>query len=65
MVKPEQGNYKIYQFYKLNNKTDPNFPTLTSLTPEEPAAFEMAIHYGKQIDADIIMETDPDADRLE
>nr|WP_269748973.1 hypothetical protein [Metabacillus litoralis] len=49
----------------MNNKTDPNFSTMTSPNREESAAFEMAIHYGKQIDADIIMETDPDADRLE
>jgi phosphoglucomutase len=37
---------------------------VTSPTSEEPAAFEMAIHYGKQFDADIIIATDPDADRL-
>ncbi|KOO50435.1 phospho-sugar mutase [Priestia koreensis] len=43
---------------------DPNFSTVTSPNPEEHAAFELAIKYGKEIDADILMGTDPDADRL-
>ncbi|MGG1291459.1 phospho-sugar mutase [Bacillus smithii] len=43
---------------------DPNFSTVQSPNPEEHAAFEMAIQYGKKIDADILMGTDPDADRL-
>lgn len=43
---------------------DPNFSTVKSPNPEEHAAFEMAIQYGTEIDADILMATDPDADRL-
>ncbi|MEJ9149967.1 phospho-sugar mutase [Bacillus smithii] len=43
---------------------DPNFSTVQSPNPEEHAAFEMAIQYGKKINADILMGTDPDADRL-
>jgi phosphoglucomutase len=43
---------------------DPNFSTLESPNPEEHAAFEMAIRYGEEIDADILIATDPDADRL-
>lgn len=43
---------------------DPNFSTVKSPNPEEHAAFELAIQYGKEIDADILMGTDPDADRL-
>ena len=43
---------------------DPNFSTVKSPNPEEHAAFEMAILYGKQIGADILLATDPDADRL-
>ncbi|MFP8640616.1 phospho-sugar mutase [Priestia aryabhattai] len=43
---------------------DPNFSTVKSPNPEEHAAFELAIKYGKEIEADILMGTDPDADRL-
>lgn len=43
---------------------DPNFSTVKSPNPEEHAAFELAIRYGNEIGADILMATDPDADRL-
>lgn len=43
---------------------DSNFATVKSPNPEEHAAFELAIRYGEQINADILMATDPDADRL-
>ncbi|KAF0817839.1 Phosphoglucomutase [Bacillus sp. ZZV12-4809] len=43
---------------------DPDFSTVESPNPEEHAAFKMAIQYGKRMDADILMATDPDADRL-
>ncbi|MED3782846.1 phospho-sugar mutase [Geobacillus stearothermophilus] len=43
---------------------DPNFSTVASPNPEEHAAFALAIQYGEKIDADILMATDPDADRL-
>ncbi len=43
---------------------DPEFPTVTSPNPEEPGAFEYAIKLGKEIDADVLVATDPDADRL-
>lgn len=45
-------------------KPDANFSTVTSPNPEEHAAFELAIQYGEKIGADILMATDPDADRL-
>ncbi|MGN8647949.1 phospho-sugar mutase [Gracilibacillus sp. HCP3S3_G5_1] len=43
---------------------DPEFSTVQSPNPEEHQAFEMAIEQGKAIDADILIGTDPDADRL-
>ena len=43
---------------------DPNFSTVKSPNPEEHEAFELAIRYGKEIDADLLVATDPDADRL-
>jgi len=41
-----------------------NFPTVASPNPEEPAALNMAIQQAKAIDADIVMASDPDADRM-
>lgn len=43
---------------------DPNFSTVKSPNPEEHEAFTLAIKYGEQIGADLLMATDPDADRL-
>jgi phosphoglucomutase len=43
---------------------DPEFSTVKSPNPEEHAAFELAIEYGKKNKADILMATDPDADRV-
>ena len=40
------------------------FPTVVSPNPEEPAALEMAVKKAKEVDADIVMATDPDSDRL-
>lgn len=44
--------------------TDGNFPTLHSPNPEEPGALAMAIELAKEKGADLVMATDPDADRL-
>ncbi|ATA58959.1 Phosphoglucomutase [Geobacillus stearothermophilus] len=43
---------------------DPNFSTVASPNPEEHAAFAMAMELGKQVNADLLIATDPDADRL-
>ncbi|NOZ47874.1 MAG: phospho-sugar mutase [Chlorobi bacterium] len=41
-----------------------NFPTVHSPNPEEPAALKMAIEKAKKENADLVMATDPDADRV-
>jgi len=41
-----------------------DFPTVVSPNPEEPAALELAIAKAKETDADIVMATDPDSDRI-
>ncbi|MCP3031471.1 phospho-sugar mutase [Halobacillus sp. A1] len=43
---------------------DPEFSTVASPNPEEHQAFEMAIKKGKELGSDILIATDPDADRL-
>lgn len=44
--------------------TDGNFPTLRSPNPEEPDALSMALDLAREKKADLVMATDPDADRL-
>ncbi len=41
-----------------------DFPTVVSPNPEEPAALDMAIKKAQSVDADIVMASDPDADRM-
>ncbi|MEA3444271.1 MAG: phospho-sugar mutase [Bacteroidota bacterium] len=41
-----------------------NFPTVISPNPEEPAALNMALEKAREVDADLILATDPDADRV-
>lgn len=43
---------------------DGNFPTVKSPNPEEPAALEQALKMAEAIQADLVMATDPDADRV-
>lgn len=43
---------------------DGNFPTLRYPNPEDPAAFDYALKLAKEVDADLVLATDPDADRL-
>lgn len=67
--KPVREGLKAFGFtnvtvVKEQEFPDANFSTVQSPNPEEHAAFELAIQYGKEIDADLLMATDPDADRL-
>ncbi|WP_445487865.1 phospho-sugar mutase [Niallia sp. 03133] len=67
--KPVRDGLKAFGFenvtvVKEQELPDANFSTVKSPNPEEHAAFEIAIKYGKEIDADILLGTDPDADRL-
>ena len=43
---------------------DGNFPTVDYPNPEDKKAFKLAIQLAKEVDADIVLATDPDADRL-
>ncbi len=51
-VVPEQAN------------PDGNFPTVSYPNPEDPKAFKLALDLAKKVDADVVLATDPDADRL-
>lgn len=54
------------QVYVVPEQEQPDgrFPTISYPNPEDPKAFAMAIELAKKVDADIILATDPDADRL-
>lgn len=56
--------FKNVTVVKEQELSDPNFSTVKSPNPEEHAAFELAIRDGKKTGADILIATDPDADRL-
>ena len=43
---------------------DGNFPTVKSPNPEEPAAMALAVNKAKELNADLVLATDPDADRV-
>ena len=52
------------QVVKEQELPDPNFSTVDYPNPEEPAAFSLAMKYGEKNDADILLATDPDTDRM-
>lgn len=43
---------------------DKNFPTVDYPNPEDKKAFKLALELAKKVDADVVLATDPDADRL-
>ncbi|MBR6316261.1 MAG: phospho-sugar mutase [Lachnospiraceae bacterium] len=45
-------------------KPDPDFTTVSYPNPEDPAAFTLALELAKKENADVVLATDPDADRL-
>ncbi len=60
---------KKFGFTNINvveeqSKPDGNFPTVVYPNPEEPDALSLALKKAKEIDADILMGTDPDSDRV-
>ncbi len=59
----EETNYNVHPV-KEQMINDPNFPTVKLPNPEEKSAFELAEKLGKEINAELLIATDPDADRL-
>lgn len=59
----ELGFAKVY-VVEEQKAPDGNFPTVAYPNPEDGKAWELAIRMAKRIDADIVLATDPDADRL-
>lgn len=59
----EIGFENVY-VVKEQEKPDGRFPTVSYPNPEDPKAFELAMKLAKEVDADIVLANDPDADRL-
>lgn len=59
----ELGFENVY-VVKEQEEPDGNFPTVDYPNPEDPKAFTLALELAKQVDADIVLATDPDSDRL-
>ena len=59
----ELGFENVYVVPEQENP-DPDFTTLEYPNPEDPKAFTLALKLAKEKDADIVLATDPDADRL-
>ena len=58
--------YGFRNVHIVEEQAEPNgnFPTVIYPNPEEKEAMSMALRKGKEVDADIVMATDPDADRV-
>lgn len=55
---------KELHLVKEQAKPDGNFPACPCPNPEEPEALELGISYCKKLDADLLIATDPDSDRI-
>ncbi len=60
----EQIGFTQVHVVPEQEKPDTEFSTVASPNPENPEAFALAIEQAKEVDADVIVGTDPDADRV-
>lgn len=60
----EKAGYPHVEIVKEQAEPDGNFPTVKSPNPEEPEALTMAMALAEKTNADIVIGTDPDSDRL-
>ncbi|MCD0122408.1 phospho-sugar mutase [Streptococcus agalactiae] len=59
-----QAGFESVVVVESQAKADPDFSTVKSPNPESQAAFALAEELGQEVDADVLVATDPDADRL-
>ncbi len=60
----QAAGFTDFHIVEEQAEPDGDFPTVKSPNPEEPEAFTMALKKADEIGADIILATDPDADRI-
>ena len=63
MILKERGFTNVFVVEEQTHP-DPNFSTVESPNPENPASFELAIQLGQKVNAEILIATDPDSDRI-
>ena len=59
-----QAGFDSVQVVEAQATADPDFSTVKSPNPENQAAFALAEELGRQVGADVLVATDPDADRV-
>ena len=59
-----QAGFESVQVVEAQATPDPDFSTVKSPNPESQAAFALAEELGRQVGADVLVATDPDADRV-
>ena len=59
-----QAGFDSVQVVEAQANPDPDFSTVKSPNPESQAAFALAEELGRQVGADVLVATDPDADRV-
>lgn len=59
-----QAGFESVEVVESQAKPDPDFSTVKSPNPESQEAFALAEELGRQVNADVLVATDPDADRL-
>lgn len=59
-----QAGFDSVQVVEAQATSDPDFSTVKSPNPESQAAFALAEELGRQVGADVLVATDPDADRV-
>ncbi|HGD4609132.1 TPA: phospho-sugar mutase [Streptococcus agalactiae] len=59
-----QAGFESVVVVESQAKADPDFSTVKSPNPESQAVFALAEELGREVDADVLVATDPDADRL-
>lgn len=60
----KRAGYKNIHIVEEQAEPDGDFPTVASPNPEEPAALKMALELADKVNADVVVGTDPDSDRL-
>tara|TARA_B110000971_G_scaffold19515_1_gene17811 strand:- start:644 stop:2377 length:1734 start_codon:yes stop_codon:yes gene_type:complete len=60
----KRAGYTNVNLVEAQSKPDGDFPTVKSPNPEEPEALKMALDLANEVQADIVIGTDPDCDRL-
>jgi phosphoglucomutase len=60
----ERFGFKNVHIVKEQEKPDGNFPTVIYPNPEEKETMSLALQYAEELDADILLGTDPDGDRV-